>query len=52
MIRDTWFAGEYQMAAGAGPMQASQAACTKTVKRLGHARDRADQAKCYLGDAA
>jgi len=40
------------LAAGASPALARQQARAAAVERLGHSRDRADQASCYLGDAA
>ena len=39
-------------AAGAPPEQARREAREETIARLGHSRDRTDQAACYLGDVA
>jgi integrase len=41
-----------RLAAGASPAQARREARAETVERLGHSRDRVDQASCYLGPAA
>jgi len=41
-----------RLAAGAAPTEASKEARAEAVERLGHGRDRADQAACYLGEAA
>lgn len=41
-----------QVAAGAAPAEARREARAEAVELLGHGRDRADQAACYLGDAA
>lgn len=41
-----------RLAAGASPQEARGEARADTVERLGHSRDRADQAACYLGDAS
>jgi hypothetical protein len=40
------------LAGGASPAEARQAAREEAVQRLGHNRDRSDQAACYLGEAA
>jgi len=40
------------IAGGKCPAQARQQARAAAVERLGHSRNRADQAACYLGDAA
>lgn len=40
------------IAGGVAPAQARQQAQAAAVERLGHSRDRSDQAACYLGDAA
>jgi hypothetical protein len=49
-----FFREEYhrRLAVGASPVQARQEARAATVERLGHSRDREDQATCYLGSAA
>jgi hypothetical protein len=41
-----------RLAAGASPAEARREARAEVVQRLGHSRDRADQAACYLGPAA
>jgi hypothetical protein len=41
-----------RLAAGASPAEARQEARAEAVERLGHSRDRRDQAACYMGDAA
>jgi len=41
-----------RLAAGASPAEARREARAETAGRLGHGRDRADQAACYLGPAA
>ncbi|MGH9784620.1 MAG: hypothetical protein ACRD88_10570 [Terriglobia bacterium] len=41
-----------RLAAGNSPPQARREARAEAVERLGHGRDRADQAACYLGQAA
>ncbi len=41
-----------QLAAGASPEQARKAVTERAVERLGHSRDRSDQAACYLGAAS
>jgi hypothetical protein len=40
------------LASGAAPAEARREARAEAVERLGHSRDRADQATCYLGDTA
>ncbi len=49
-----FYGDEYhrRLAAGASPSEARREARADAVERLGHSRDRADQATCYLGDAA
>lgn len=42
----------HRLAAGSSPAEARQDARAEAVERLGHSRDRADQAACYLGPAA
>lgn len=41
-----------RLAAGASPQAARRESRAEAVERLGHSRDRADQATCYLGPAA
>ncbi len=49
-----YFREEYQrrLAAGTAPAEARREARAAAIERLGHGRDRTDQASCYLGDAA
>lgn len=49
-----FYRSEYarRVAVGASPPEAWQAARAEAVQRLGHSRDRTDQAACYLGPAA
>jgi len=49
-----FYGAEYhrRLAAGTSPTDARREARADTVERLGHGRDRVDQAACYLGDAA
>ncbi len=41
-----------RLAAGASPAEARREARAEAVERLGHSRNRTDQAACYLGGAA
>jgi hypothetical protein len=49
-----FYRDEYRrrLAASASPAEACKEARAEAVERLGHSRDRADQAACYLGEAA
>lgn len=49
-----FFRAEYSrlVASGMSPKEARQQARAAAVERLGHSRDRTDQAMCYLGPAA
>jgi hypothetical protein len=49
-----FYSAEYhrQLAAGASPTDARREARGETVGRLGHSRNRVDQATCYLGHSA
>jgi len=49
-----YFREEYRrrLAVGTAPAEACREARAAAIERLGHGRDRVDQARCYLGDAA